>query len=88
VGCEIDGLPKLYTLREVSDQTGFALRTLERDCRAGRVEHVHRGRERLMTAAQVQTLIEKHTHVAVTPADTKKIAAQQRLERMQRARLR
>lgn len=58
---DADELPRLYTLKEVSDHTGFALRTLERDCRAGRVVHVHRGRDRLMTVEQVAALIQQHT---------------------------
>lgn len=62
------GLPKLWTLKEVSEQTGFALRTLQRDCRAGRVTHIHRGRDRLMTTEQVQALIAQHVEQPQTPA--------------------
>lgn len=56
-----DVLPKLWTLAEVAEATGFALRTLEHDCRADRVAHIHRGRDRLMTTEQVWQLIDAHT---------------------------
>ena len=56
-----DDLPRLYTLSEVAEITGFALRTLQRDCRAGKITHVHRGRDRLMTREQVEMLINRHT---------------------------
>lgn len=53
--------PRLtYTLAEVAEMTGFPLRPLLDDCRAGRVEHIHRGRERYMTPEQVHSLIESH----------------------------
>jgi hypothetical protein len=83
-----DELPKLWTLEEVADRTGFALRTLQRDCRAGRIEHVHRGRDRLMTAAQVQKLIEQDTAALKSPGvealkavDATRAAAQAMLDR-------
>lgn len=71
---------RLWTLAEVAEQTGFALRTLERDCRAGRVEHVHRGRVRCMTTPQVQALIARHIERPI--GNGSKAAA--RLERMLR----
>lgn len=61
------GLPRLYTLSEVAALTGFALRTLQRDCRAGKITHVHRGRDRLMTREQVEMLINRHTAQAAQP---------------------
>jgi hypothetical protein len=80
-------LPRLWTLKEVSEYTHFALRSLEVDCRAGRLEHVHRGRERLMTNAQVDALIASATKKArPTAPDTNQIKAQQRLDRMTAAR--
>lgn len=57
----LEGLPRLYTLAEVAEATGFNLRGLEQDCRHGRVGHVHRGRDRLMTTAQVEALIASHS---------------------------
>lgn len=78
-----NAFPRLFTLREVAERTGFAFRTLQRDCRAGRVTHVHRGRDRLMTEQQIQDLIDKHT-TKPKPAipDHVKIAAQKQLDRM------
>lgn len=58
---ELSALPRLFTLAEVAERTGFNLLGLARDCRAGRVEHVHRGRDRLMTAEQVEKLVMAHT---------------------------
>lgn len=47
----------LYTLAQVSEKTGFALRSLQRDARAGKFEHIHRGRIRLMTEEQIDKLV-------------------------------
>ncbi len=77
-------LPKLYTLEEVAAATGFALRTLERDCRAGRIAHVHRGRARMMTADQVEALIELSIKQPLPDSEAgRRAAAQMRLLRMQ-----
>jgi len=51
----------LYPLAEVAEMTGFTLSSLVADCRAGRIKHVHRGRERTMTRAQIDLLIEQST---------------------------
>jgi hypothetical protein len=51
----------LYTLEEVSERTGFALRTLQRDARIGKFAHVHRGRQRLMTDEQIELLLQQST---------------------------
>lgn len=51
----------LHTLAEVAALTGFSERSLADDCRAGRIEHVHRGRDRLMTDEQIAALIREHT---------------------------
>lgn len=56
-----------HTLAEVAQLTGFSERSLADDCRAGRIEHVHRGRDRVMTDEQIAALIRAHT---VRPADT------------------
>lgn len=85
---EIDpDVPRLYTLKEVAERTGFSLRTLERDCRAGHLLHVHRGRDRLMTAAHIRALIDKHVHQPTPDLDAlaktaSQQAAQERLNRM------
>ncbi len=78
-----EAFPKLWTLREVHERTGFALRTLERDCRAGRIAHIHRGRKRFMTTAQVEMLVTAHA-VKNQPAlpDSAKLAAQEKLRKM------
>jgi hypothetical protein len=57
----------LFTLEEVAEMTGFALEPLRQDARDGRIEHVHRGRERYMTRAQIDKLIDRCT-VRVTSA--------------------
>ncbi|MFI5891973.1 hypothetical protein ACIA5D_17870 [Actinoplanes sp. NPDC051513] len=48
-----------YTLDEVSGRTGFALSSLIKDCRAGRLEHVHYGDARSMTPTQVGKLLKQ-----------------------------
>jgi excisionase family DNA binding protein len=50
-----------YTLAEVAAMTHLALRTLERGCRAGRIEHIKLGRSRVMTRAQIDALLAQHT---------------------------
>lgn len=57
---EPDVIPRLYTLEEVAQMTGFALRTLQRDARAGRISHIHRGRRRLMTDQHIRELLTTH----------------------------
>lgn len=52
---------KVFTLAEVAEQTGMSLRQIEKDCRAGRVRHVHRGQLRGMTRAHIAELVERHT---------------------------
>lgn len=51
----------LLTLEEVSELTGWSLYSLQRDCQAGRIDHVHRKNRRYMTRGQVDALIEAHT---------------------------
>lgn len=78
---------RLYTLAEVSEMTGFALRSLELDCRSGRVEHVYRGRARRMTSAQINALVEKYTKKPALTLEevaqaADQAAAKERLDRM------
>lgn len=52
---------RLFSLREVAEITGFSLRSIEIDCRAGRVPHERRGLgtsrvHRRMTAEQIEVL--------------------------------
>jgi len=77
-----DEPPRLFTLKEVAERTGFSLRTLERDCRAGRVVHVHRGRDRMMTSAQIQMLVDQHTTTPAVLMIDPRAATQQRVMRM------
>lgn len=63
-----EALPeRLYTLAEVAQQTGFALRTLQREARANKIPHIHRGRVRLMTAAHIHELIRASTVTVTAP---------------------
>lgn len=56
-----NGDDRVYSLPEVSDRTGFALRQLREDCRADLVEHVHRGDFRGMTSRQIAILVARHS---------------------------
>ncbi len=62
-------IPRLYSLEEVAELTGMALRTLQKECRLGRITHIKYGRLRAMTAAQIEMLIEKHTKQPAVSAD-------------------
>jgi hypothetical protein len=53
-----------YSLKEVSERTGFALDQLQRDVAAGRIDHVRRGNARRMTPQQVSDLIASHRYTA------------------------
>jgi hypothetical protein len=55
------GDDRVYSLPEVSNRTGFALRQLREDCRADLVEHVHRGDFRGMTSRQIAILVARHS---------------------------
>ncbi|WP_433731161.1 hypothetical protein ACQP2Y_21975 [Actinoplanes sp. CA-051413] len=59
---------RVFTLEEVAARTGWALDTLEEDCRAGRLQHTKRGRKRGMTSSQIADAIHQHT-VGVPLAD-------------------
>lgn len=82
------GIPQLLTLKEVAARTGFALRTLERDCRADRIPHVHCGRARMMTGDQVAALIKRYTtgdedgRLRDQQQEASRLAAEQRVIRM------
>lgn len=49
---------RVYSLREVSEMTGFALRDLEIQCREGKIRHTAKGRTRGMTLRQIDLLVE------------------------------
>ena len=48
-------------LDEVAQRTGMSHRAILNDCRAGRVEHVHRGNLWGMTQRQIALLIERYS---------------------------
>jgi hypothetical protein len=56
--------PFLYTLDRVSELTGVSLERLERECRPGRLEHVHIGNTRGMTRAQIERMLVAYTEGA------------------------
>jgi hypothetical protein len=61
-----------YTLEQVSERTGFAVTSLIKDCRAGRLPHVRYGKTLGMTPTQVAHLLEKCTVAAgetASPSD-------------------
>lgn len=49
---------RVYTLDEVAAMTGFSVRTLEDDCREGKVKHTRKGRTVGMTLRQIDMLVE------------------------------
>lgn len=57
----------VYSLPQVADRTGFALSTLEEDCRRGAVEHTHRGRTVGMTSRQIAMLVSQHARGGEAP---------------------
>jgi hypothetical protein len=54
------GGPRVYPLEEVAIRANMSLRSILDDCRAGRVEHIHRRDFRGMTAPQIEALIERY----------------------------
>jgi hypothetical protein len=44
---------RVYSLQEVHERTGWALRELKEDCRLHRIEHTRRGRAIGMTSSQI-----------------------------------
>lgn len=76
---------RLWTLAEVSKQTGLPLRGLERDCRAGLVAHVYHHRRRYMTEAQIEALIASRTESPkVAEMDPEAVENARIVERLQR----
>jgi hypothetical protein len=57
---------RVYTLEQVHEMTGFALTSLEADCRDGKVKHTRRGRTIGMTLRQIDMLVEAY-EVGETP---------------------
>lgn len=54
----------VFTLDQVAEKTKVAHKTLLKECRAGRLEHVHRGQLRGMTREQIAKMLKQYT---VTP---------------------
>ena len=50
-----------YTLEQVSERTGFALTSLQKDCRAGKIKHVRYGDARAMTPKQLADFMRQHS---------------------------
>jgi hypothetical protein len=50
-----------YTLEQVAERTGLAESTLVKDCRAGILEHVHKGDTRAMTPTQVNRMLKRYS---------------------------
>lgn len=50
----------VYSLPEVHERTGFALSTLEDDCKSGTIEHTRRGRTIGLTSRQIAILVTRH----------------------------
>lgn len=60
----------VYSLEEVGELTGFGVRPLWNDCRAGRFAYVRRGNVTGMTLEQIQAVIAAHTiPPTAVPAD-------------------
>jgi hypothetical protein len=77
----------LWTLKEVAEMTGFPIGPLREDARTGRIEHVHRSRERFMTRAQIDKLIDRCT-VRVSNTAMPRTAAEAEQIAMERFRAR
>jgi hypothetical protein len=64
---------RVYSLAQVAEMTGFALRTLERKCREGKIRHTwDEGRTRGMTLRQIDALVETFEtgeNERIAPAD-------------------
>jgi hypothetical protein len=76
--------PIVFTLAKVSELTGWAEITLLRDCKAGRIEHVHRGNSYGMTREQIHELVAKHT-VTTTAKPTAREVEEAELDAIRQA---
>jgi hypothetical protein len=56
-----DAGERVFPLREVAEMTGMSHRALLDDCRADKLEHVHRGDLRGMTRRQVAILVGRYS---------------------------
>lgn len=56
-----DNQDRAYSLEEVSQRTGFAVSSLIKDCRAGRLNHVHYGDFRGMTPLHVAEMLRRYS---------------------------
>ena len=51
---------RVFSLPEVAERTGFALRSLELECRRDQIPHTRRGRSLGMTSRQIALLVNRH----------------------------
>ena len=58
----------VLSLEGVAELTGMSLRQLERDCRAGRIRHTHRGKLRGMTREQIRDMVAAYATGSNTPS--------------------
>lgn len=56
-----DAGERVFPLREVAQMTGMSYRALLDDCRADKLEHVHRGDLRGMTKRQIAILVGRYS---------------------------
>jgi hypothetical protein len=56
-----DHQDRAYSLDEVSERTGFAVTSLMKDCRAGRLNHVHYGDFRGMTPLHIAEMLRRYS---------------------------
>lgn len=75
----MSNLPKLYTLAEVAAMhPELSVRVLAEQARDKKIEHVHFGRRRFMTAEQIETLIKSRTVRTTEDEALAKVAARRR----------
>jgi hypothetical protein len=70
-------------LREAAEITGWSERSLLDDCRAGRIDHVHRRGVYSFLPEQFHALLTEHVFTAVNEAKT---AAQREVDELELAR--
>jgi hypothetical protein len=85
-----DAGERVFPLREVAAMTGMSHRALLDDCRADRLEHVHRGDLRGMTRRQIALLVARYSRggdlAAPSTAAGDDLAEARRLSRQSGAR--
>lgn len=77
--------PFVYTLAQVAELTGWAEITLLRDCKAGRMNYVHRGNSYGLTREQIYELVAKHTVATAAAQPTAREAEEAGLDAIRKA---